>query len=220
MATPCEGSASCENPEYDMSRTRPGLGASRSSTTQVALAPSELSVTSTSVPKARVGLAQPPGGASEYQVATPSSELSSAGAGGAVVVVVGGAVVVVVAVPWSWSWWRRRGRGRCRRGRSPGRGVIRRRYRPGTRQGRSRLPAVPALPLAGRARPARLGGTVRGGCRSVQQDKRCDDERRAEEEGEQGAPSPGGLCPQGSTLLHGHATRGGPTPPARGSQRR
>jgi hypothetical protein len=62
-------------------------------------APVEVLTTVISVPKGSVGLAHIPAGASEYHVASPSSELR--GAGGAVVVVVvggggGGAVVVVV----------------------------------------------------------------------------------------------------------------------------
>ncbi len=74
-------------------------------------APVALFVTVSTVPKGSVGLAQYPAGASEYHVASPTSELLGAGrvvvvvvggggggGGGAVVVVVaGGAVVVVVA---------------------------------------------------------------------------------------------------------------------------
>jgi hypothetical protein len=57
-------------------------------------------VTVNTVPNGKVGLAQYPSGASEYHVASPTSEfVDGGGGGGAVVVVVGGgggAVVVVV----------------------------------------------------------------------------------------------------------------------------
>jgi hypothetical protein len=98
VATPWLGSASCEKPQYDRSTTRPGLSASRSSTTQVTDAPFVRSTTVSSVPNGSHGLAHPSAGASGYQVATPV-DVSGVGVTRAVVVVVvgvTGAVVVVV----------------------------------------------------------------------------------------------------------------------------
>ena len=103
VATPWLRLAIWENPDGDMSTTRPALSPSRSSTVHVVRAPVPSLVTVSTVPKDSAGLAQNPGGACAYQVANPVSELpevgAGAGAGGAVVVVVGGgggAVVVVV----------------------------------------------------------------------------------------------------------------------------
>ncbi len=96
-ATPSLRSAIWEKSEGDMSTTRGGPAASRSSTVQSVLAPVASFTTRSSVPKGSHGLAQSPGGAAAYQVASPDADWVSAGAGGAVVVVVvaGGAVVVV-----------------------------------------------------------------------------------------------------------------------------
>jgi len=75
------------NVACDRSMTRPGLSAWRSSTVHCTDAPVDRSVTVTTVPKARSGLAQVPAGAS-YQEASPVAEC-----GGAAVVVGAGAVV-------------------------------------------------------------------------------------------------------------------------------
>jgi hypothetical protein len=83
--SPTDGSASWENVCSDMSTTRPGVQAWRSSTVQVTAAPLDRSVTVTTVPKVNVGLAQVPGLA-PYHEATPVSVCPeaawSAGAGG------------------------------------------------------------------------------------------------------------------------------------------
>ncbi len=76
----------------DRSTTRPGFGASRSSTVQVVVAPVASLRTVRTTPWGSVSLAQPPGNVS-YQVAPPVALLpdaAAAGAGAAVVVVVGG----------------------------------------------------------------------------------------------------------------------------------
>jgi hypothetical protein len=94
--SPTEGSASWENVCSDRSTTRPGFGASRSSTRQVTEAPVERFVTVTTMPKDSVGLAQVPG-AAPYHEASPVSASSeaaeTAGAGGRA-----GAAAGVVAV--------------------------------------------------------------------------------------------------------------------------
>src|SRR5450759_265099 len=78
LITPREGSASAENPEEDRSMMRPGLLPSRSSTTHVVLAPVASLTICNAVPNGSVGLAQPSGGACEYHVASPLSELTAA----------------------------------------------------------------------------------------------------------------------------------------------
>jgi hypothetical protein len=70
---------------------RPATAGPRSSTVQVVERPSERSVTLTTVPKARLGLAQVPAGA-QYQEASPICSYAGGGGGG------GGGVVVVVVV--------------------------------------------------------------------------------------------------------------------------
>jgi hypothetical protein len=107
VSTPVDGSPISENGVYDMSTTRPGLSASRSSTRHVVLAPVTSFVTVSSVPRGSHGLAQPPAGVSVYHVAPPVADAAGAvvvvggGGGGAVVVVVvvvvGGGAVVAVA---------------------------------------------------------------------------------------------------------------------------
>lgn len=82
VTTPCPGVAICEKPVADMSRTRPGLLPSRSSTTHVVDAPVAAATTRTVVPKGSVGLAQVPGEASGYQVASPLRVAGGVAAGG------------------------------------------------------------------------------------------------------------------------------------------
>jgi hypothetical protein len=107
VITPSLRLAIWENSPGDMSKMRPALLPSRSSTTQVVEAPLATLVTCSTVPNESDGLAQPPGMAEPYQVASPVDDADVTGAGGgggggagAVVVVVvgggGGAVVVVV----------------------------------------------------------------------------------------------------------------------------
>jgi hypothetical protein len=81
-----------------MSTTRGYPASSRSSTVHCVEAPVALFVTVRTVPKANVGLAHVPAGASEYHVASPTSWLVGAGGGRAVVVVGGGGGAVVVVV--------------------------------------------------------------------------------------------------------------------------
>ena len=64
---PTDGSASWENVASARSMTRPGLPASRSSTVQWVVAPVERSVTVTTVPNARFGLAHVPAGAAYHE---------------------------------------------------------------------------------------------------------------------------------------------------------
>ena len=80
--TPTTRLASWENVAGARSMTRPGLCASRSSTVQWTDAPVETSVTVTTVPKARVGLAQVPARAS-YHDARPVEAWGGAGGGDA-----------------------------------------------------------------------------------------------------------------------------------------
>jgi hypothetical protein len=80
--TPTTRLASWENVAGARSMTRPGLCASRSSTVQWTDAPVETSVTVTTVPKARVGLAQVPALAS-YHDARPVEAWGGAGGGDA-----------------------------------------------------------------------------------------------------------------------------------------
>ena len=87
--SPVEVLANWANVACDRSMTRPGLSASRSSTVHCTDVPVDRSVTVTTVPKARSGLAQVPAGA-PYQEACPV--VLGWDGGGAVVV---GAGVVV-----------------------------------------------------------------------------------------------------------------------------
>ncbi len=78
--TPTTRLASWENVAGARSMTRPGLCASRSSTVQWTDAPVERSVTVTTVPKARDGLAQVPARA-PYHDASPVEVCGGAGGG-------------------------------------------------------------------------------------------------------------------------------------------
>ncbi len=90
--TPSAVLASREKVSSDKSMIRPATAGPRSSTVQVVERASERSVTVTTVPKARPGLAQVPA-AAQYHEASPVSSFAGGRGGGA-----GGTVVVVVVV--------------------------------------------------------------------------------------------------------------------------
>ncbi len=80
--TPADRLDSRENVVSDMSRTRPVLADCRSSTVHRTEPPVATSVTVTTVPKARVGLAQPPGVVSYHDASPVRACRGGGGAGG------------------------------------------------------------------------------------------------------------------------------------------
>ena len=100
LMVPWLNGAIASKPDGERSTTWGGPAASRSSTTQVMVAPVAMSVMVSVVPNGSHGLAHLPGGASAYQVAMPlalslGGTVVGGGVGRVVVVVAGGAVVVV-----------------------------------------------------------------------------------------------------------------------------